>query len=74
MITSQKKNKWNLQTYSLFIQENGYDDTDDEDHSQDRAHHPYESITSLYWQGAIAHLGRHHCVGIRAGGEHFLSR
>lgn len=63
---------YNSKTNSLFIQENSNDDADYEDHSQDWAHHPYESVTSLYW--ANLQLGSHHSVGVRAGSKHFLHR
>lgn len=59
---------------SLFIQENGNDNADDEDHSQDWAYHPYESVTSLDWQGVHIRLSSLHCVGVRTGSEHFLNR
>lgn len=62
------------QANSLFIQKNGDDNADDEDHGQDRAQHPYEPISSVYWQRVHGQLANHHRVSVRAGCKHFLSR
>lgn len=67
------KNK-NFRTNSLFIQENRDDDADDEDHGEDWAHHPYESVTSLYLKWFHLQLGSHHRVGVRAGSKRFLKQ
>lgn len=57
---------------SLFIQENCDDDADDEDDSQDRAHHPYEAVSSLGGQRHVR-LESQHRVAVRAGSKHSLT-
>lgn len=57
--------------HSLFIEQNGDDDADDEDHSQDRSHHPDEAVSTRL-HGLGVYVGGHDEVRVRAGHKRFL--
>lgn len=57
--------------HSLFIKQNGDDYADDEDHGQDRSHHPDEAVSTRL-HGLGVHVGGQDGVRVRAGHKRFL--
>ena len=61
-------------TDSLFVEEDGDDDADDEDHGQHGAYHPDEAVGPRLHLPHVHVLRGQHRVRVRAGRKHFLER
>lgn len=57
-------------SHSLFVKEDGDDDADDEDHGQNRPHHPDQTVPCV--QGLRVRVRGDHRVRVGAGHVHFL--
>lgn len=57
--------------HSLFVEENGDHDTYDEDHGEDRPHHPDEPVSTRF-NGEMIHVGRRDGIRVGAGRKSLL--